>query len=563
MSFTFLNPLFLLGLLTIPAVVLLHFIRLRKKRQDVSAMFLWKQALEITDTRRRFSPTWLLLLQLLFVTLASLALSQPSFSFQGPPDRIFIIDASASMTAKDSDGIRLEKAIKEAISLARQSGRVAIIRAGLDATVVQGLTGNTADITAALSSIKAADRETDMDRAISLALSIAPEADIHIFTDSEAPSGNQISLHPVTGDALNLGINTFDIGIQQAFVSVVSNHPRPQEVALELWQISGENETPVGQSTLLIPAMGQANVSFPLQTSGGFFEARLQAPDWDALSLDNSAFAGKRDLNIVLTAPDELLERALAAIPNISFQTLPNADLNAPGFDVRIVFEPVPETATGNFLQFAPVAQIPVYKLINSWDRSDPLLRFVDLNETVVGIDLDSSLSLNPDWQILAETSDLSPVIARLQTPEKSILLLNFNPSQSDMVNRSAFPLLMTNIMNSFRDEEKLVLGELLAEGAILERGASGQIVNQAKTIVDSPGIYLMNGEPFTASLLSAGESSLAVIETPETPPASTSGRSSERVRDIALWLIALATLFLLAEWLLWSRSKTAWAFRR
>jgi Ca-activated chloride channel homolog len=74
---TFLAPQFLWALLAIPIVILLHFIRARKKRQDVSALFLWKQAKEQAETRRRFSPSWLLALQLAFVTLAALALAQP------------------------------------------------------------------------------------------------------------------------------------------------------------------------------------------------------------------------------------------------------------------------------------------------------------------------------------------------------------------------------------------------------------------------------------------------------------------------------------------------------
>ena len=108
------------------------------ERLDVSALFLWQQAAQLAERRRRFSPTWLLALQLLFVSLAALALAQPSFSTSGEVERVLIVDASASMAAREGgrEGAtsRLERAKADAADLLDGAGRVAIIRAGLDAT---------------------------------------------------------------------------------------------------------------------------------------------------------------------------------------------------------------------------------------------------------------------------------------------------------------------------------------------------------------------------------------------------------------------------------------------
>ena len=557
MSLSFLAPQFLWALLAIPIVIILHFIRARKKRYDVSALFLWKQAKELAEQRRRFNPSWLLILQLLFVTLAALALSQPSITTQGPPDRVLIIDASASMAAEDSDGIRLEKAVREAQSLVRGAGRVALIRAGLDATVVQPLTEDLSAVSEGLQTLSAIDREADLGRALSLALSTAPDAEVHIFTDDEPPSGNRATLHAVGGDALNVGINTFDIGIQQAFVSVVSSHPRPQEITLELLQ----EDAIMGQTTLLVPAEGQANVSFPLDVNSGFFGARIVVPEWDALELDNTAYAGKRDLGVVLTSREENLERALNAIPNLNYRVLPNANLDAPGFDAVISIGPLPEGITqGNFLLFAPVATEPDFKTIRSWDRSDPLLRFVDLNEARVGLSSDLAFT-NDSWEVLARTSDLSPIILREDEQNFRLVAVNFNPSQTDLVNRSAFPLFLTNIMNSFRNEERLVLGEPLPEGTTLLDGERAQ----ARDVVSEPGLYRLDGQVYAASLLSTAESRLPSYRPAEvavTPP-SEETTTAERARNAALVLVAASLIFLLAEWALWSRGRRGWTFRR
>ena len=555
MSFAFLAPQFLWALLALPVVLLLHFIRARKRRYEVSALFLWQQAKEMADTRRRFSPSWLLALQLAFVALAALALAQPNLTLAGRPERVLIIDTSASMGARDSDGVRLDKAIRAANALARRSSQVTVIRAGLDATTLLPLTSDRREVRSALDSLIAVDEEAQLERAVSLAISTAPGAEIHVFTDGEPPAGNQVILNAVGADGLNLGVSTFDIGLQQAFVTVVSNNPRPQQVDLELLQ----EGRPVAQTNLLVPANGQANVSFPLGESAGFFEARLGAPDWDALALDNSAYAGTRRLQVVLRQGDEDLERALRSVPNINYQVLPSADLDAPGFDVKVLFGTLPEGATGNYLLFSPPANDVVFKTIRSWDRSAELLRFVDLTETVVGLNaggLAFSEAAYPDWEVLARSGDLSPVILEYRSDDSdlNVIALNVHPSQTDMVNRTAFPLFITNALNSFREEERLRLGEPLA-------GASSLGQAEVDGVVAVPGLYEREERTFSASLLSASESRLPAFDPVETGPANTPAITTNSIRSIALWLIAIATLLLLGEWLLWSRNQGKWRF--
>jgi hypothetical protein len=554
---TFLAPQFLWTLLALPIVILLHFIRARKKRQDVSALFLWKQAKEQAETRRKFSPSWLLALQLAFVTLAALALAQPSIVLNARPDRIFVVDTSASMAARDSEGVRLERALSQARTLLRGAGQAALIRASTDALVVQALTTTISEVDAALGTLIAADEEANLERAVSLARSLSPEAEIHLFSDSTPPpqalsENTRVTLHSMTGDALNLGISSFELGIQQLFVSVVSNHPRPQEISLELYQ----NGNLVTQTPMLIAARGQANTSFPLQSTDGLFEARFSVPEWDALSLDNRVFIGQRTLRVVSNSNDNALARAFSSLPNVDYQILPNAALTAPGFDLRVIVGALPEGVTqGNYLLFAPPTDAASYQFITDWDRADPLFRFVDLGDSSIG--LASPLPfINPEWQTLAQSSDLSPVILRSQSEELKIIAFNFAPSQSELVNRSAFPLLMANLVTSFRLEGNLPLGTPLAEGAVRLEGDS----ETPASVADVPGFYQVGNTIYTASLLNAEESRL-------TPPALTPQTSttpsarSARATPFAFWFIVLALAALLAEWLLWSRGRRGWKF--
>ncbi len=552
---TFLAPQLLWTLLAIPIVILLHFIRARKKQRDVSALFLWKQAKEQAQTRRKFSPSWLLALQLAFVTLAALALAQPSMVLASRPDRILIVDTSASMAARDSEGARLGRAISEAQGLLRSSGQVALIRASTDALVVQPLTGTLSEIDAALGTLVAADEDANLERAISLARSLSPRAEIHVFTDSTLPANlltdnSRVTLHAVTGDAVNLGISAFELGIQQLFVSVVSNNPRPQEVTLELYQ----NNMLISQTPLLVGANGQANTSFPLQTTDGLFEVRFAVPDWDALSLDNTAFVGQRSLRIVSTTDDGSLARAFSSLPNVDYQVLPNAALNAAGFDVRVLVGGLPEGVTqGNFILFAPPTEAPGYQFITDWDRSEELFRFVDLADSSLGLGNPAPFT-NLEWQTLATSSDLTPVILRHQQDNLNIIAFNFSPSQSELVNRSAFPLLIANIITSFRNENSLPLGTALPDGAVKLEGEQ----ETAASVADVPGFYRMNSTVYTASLLAAEESRLPTPDIVNTTQTGAS-QGSRRATPFAFWLILLALLFLLAEWLLWSRGRNGW----
>jgi Aerotolerance regulator N-terminal/von Willebrand factor type A domain len=553
MTLGFLTPQFLWLLLAIPLVILLHFVRARKKRHDVAALFLWKQAKEQAETRKRLSPSWLLALQIAFVTLASFALSQPSLLLRSRPDRVLIVDATASMTAKDSDGVRLEKALKLAQEVLQESGRVAIVRSGLEATVVQALSDNHSQATQALQGIKATDEQTDLQRAVEVAQSIAPKAELHLFTDTEFEYP-QVKVHGVGGDALNMGISSFEVGIQQIFVAVSSNHPRPQEINLSIFQ----GQTSVAQTTMLVPANKQGYTTFPLDATSGFFRAEIEVPEWDALSLDNLAFTGQRELRVVSNSDDEILQRAFEALPNVRYQVLSNAALTEPDFDVRVIVGKLPENPRGNYLLFAPPSQEPVYKTIQTWDRSNPLLRFVDLSRASVGFPATLPFS-DPTWKVLAETSDLTPVLIESQTPDVHIVAMNAYPGQTDLIRRTAFPLLMANIMEGFRASDQLPLGSPLVEGVMFE-GKNKVGIN--KTVIDQPGLYQIGNQIVSSSLLNAEEtrlpsfSAVPVADTPQRGSASVA-----RVRNVALSLLALALIFLLLEWLLWSRTRDGWRF--
>ena len=134
------------------------------------------------------------------MTLAALALAQPALTLRSAPDRVFVIDASASMAAREGGGTRLEEALGEADALLGTSGRVAVVRAGLGATVALSLTEDRGALREALGVIEAADASADLSRAVALARAVAPGAEVHLFTDDVPPNlESQIATANSTG----------------------------------------------------------------------------------------------------------------------------------------------------------------------------------------------------------------------------------------------------------------------------------------------------------------------------------------------------------------------------
>ncbi|NLG08457.1 MAG: VWA domain-containing protein [Deinococcales bacterium] len=548
MSFLAPQALWLLALL--PVVVLLHFLRARRRRYDVAALFLWRRASAALARRRRFSPTWLLVAQLAFVALAALALARPVLAGGERPDRVIVIDASASMAAVDAAGTRLEQAKQAARALLGGAGRVALVRAGLDARLLAPLDADEAGLRAALDELSAGDAAGDLLRALELAGSLLPGAEVHVFTDRDAGLG-AATLHRVGGPVDNVGISAFDVGVGQAFVAVVASGARPAEVEVSLWQ--GERE--LARGTVLVPSGGSGSVTFPLGDVSGVVEARLTPPPGDALALDDVAFAGRRALSVVSNDDHAPLLRALTAVPLTQVGVATDAAFR-PGADLKVLRRASPEgLPPGNYLLFPPPAAEPDFRLVRDWDRVDPLTRFVDLRDVVVGLDPSAEAWDEEGWRVLARTADLTPVMRARQDENGLVLQLAFHPSQSDVVLRPAFPALVANLLGGLDATTRLRLGEPLPDGA----GA-----------VLEPGVYA-DGAVF-ASLLAADESRLPAGPTAgqapvapgpgapvaEAAPAASAPAASvdDAPSPLALALLGLAAAALLLEWILFSGSR-------
>src|SRR5881275_2097439 len=95
--------------LSISALLVLYFLKLRRREMPVSSTILWRKAvqdLQVNAPFQKLRRNLLLLLQLLLLILLCLALSRPVTNYTPGAGKtsVILIDRSASMAAKDTNG---------------------------------------------------------------------------------------------------------------------------------------------------------------------------------------------------------------------------------------------------------------------------------------------------------------------------------------------------------------------------------------------------------------------------------------------------------------------------
>ncbi len=171
----------ILLLLIPPLIILLYFLKLKRKPMSVPSTFLWKKAIEDLHVNSLFQ--WLrqnILLLLQLLVLVVFLYSLLGFRYHGSKvsakHYILMIDNSASMSAKDVTPSRLDRAKEEAltqIDSAADSDFGMVIVFNSKATTLQGYTNNRAKLRDAVKNIEPTQRPTRIEEALSLAESLA------------------------------------------------------------------------------------------------------------------------------------------------------------------------------------------------------------------------------------------------------------------------------------------------------------------------------------------------------------------------------------------------------
>lgn len=247
----FLNiwPAALAAGVVIPTLLVLYFLKLRRRELAVSSTLLWKKAiqdLQVNSPFQKLRKNLLLLLQMLLLILLLLALSRPITFFTpgAGKNTVLIIDRSASMAANDLKDSRLaeaKKQAKELVDTLERGGTAMVIAFDDRAETVQPWTSDTVALKNAIDGIKQTDRKSRLKQAYQLAdaqthfsenqlRSATDLPDVFVYSDGKVLDANELS---VKGKVTYKQIGTDTAGnIAIVSLSAKRNYEHPNEVEI-------------------------------------------------------------------------------------------------------------------------------------------------------------------------------------------------------------------------------------------------------------------------------------------------------------------------------------------
>ncbi|GMU55332.1 MAG: hypothetical protein AMXMBFR33_44780 [Candidatus Xenobia bacterium] len=567
----FLDPGSLVWLSLLPLLVIFYLMKLRRKRAEVSALFLWQAAARearVDSFFQKLRNNLLLWLQILALLGLGLALARPYAVVSGKvsPQVALVLDVSASMGASDG---RFEAARKRALQLVDQAPRgteLTLAVMGREARVVVPFTTDKEQLRRALRSLTPQAVEEARQGARSLLASLLanrPQAEAFLLSDHpptwELPPRVSYLAHGEPGD--NLAISAFQIAPGdplQAFAAITSYARGVETVELELLQ----GGRAIDRRQLTLPGGARRTMVVAVDPDGSpEFELRLQHKD--ALAADNVAWAvapRQRPVRVgVVGDPPLFVLKALLSIPGVEMFRGPEGDLTVwaegqpTGKGVHLVLEPPEKVLKGPF---------------NLTAGTDPLVRDLPLDRVFVRSV--APLSSTTRQRVLARAGAHPAIVL----DEERFLRFGFDLYQSDLPLSPAFPILLHRLV------DQLVRGLIAAVPVEVVPGTGLEVATDQSVTVrrpdggkltltptagkavlaetDQAGLYRveLKGQqyPVAANLRSATESDLRTeaghdilsgLATPRDQPAA----SHSLVREW-WWELALGALFLLMlEW--------------
>jgi len=599
-------------------VVALYLLDRSKRRQLVATLRFWSAADVRTELkhRRRIQQPWSLLLQLISLALLLTAIAGPQlgiFDATGR-DHVIVLDTSAWMSSRSGRGILMDQAKADARAYLRsipRRDRVMLVRADALATPATAFESSRGVIESAIQQSQPGASALNLTQALEFAERAqklqSQRAGEIVFVGagrvSEEEAGLSTlpaNLRVVTTNSTQENVGLRKIGLRRSqsapdswdiFVVVRNYGVRPQSVDLGL-QFS---KSPAGSKRLTLRPGTEEQATFTYAAkSGGFLEARLNVRD--AFPQDDRAIVELppqvSSHVVVYSNEPQLLRPLFAANPQVDavFETTDKFDPAAKA-DVVVLdrFTPPSPPRTASIWIQPPAAGSPVpVKATRTGVRLDQWHP-----ETTLGaglrtrdVTLESAEVFSPASGdiTVAETTD-GPVIVARSSNSKQVVI-GFHPGRGAMKYQLATPLLIANILRwmtpgAFRQWE-FQAGTVGTVNVAVEKDAKPEDIRvldaenrslpfTLETNASGNNLRFFSGAPGTVRVQMGDREAVYSLTLPDVGeaawrvPASVHKGVPRPVtadaapRDLWPWLALLGGIGLLADWLLYGRSR---AFR-
>ena len=601
----FLNPEALAFAVTLPIVIIFYLLKRRRVAHLVSSTIIWKRFLNETQANSPFQKlrhNWLLIIQLIFLSLAIFALIRPYFSSKIESGRfvVVILDVSASMQATDVSLNRFELAkgeVNKMIDGMYDNDQMVLILSGGNTEVRQSPTSVKAILKKALDQVKVTDSPTRLLEAIKLSQNLSrnrPKVEVHLFSDGVSSDLDAFELqdlnleyHRLGKGGGNLGITSLEVrsnpeqlGQESVFATIgnFSTNTMSSEVSLFF------DDQMIGNRRLTVMPTNTASLVFSSnQRTNGVFRMKLKNDDF--LQVDNiGSVMGltRRNVEVLLiTKGNVFLEKALRSIDDVDLIVKSSLTDSTPNVDVVVLDSIRPtvwpsgnvmaiNTQSTNWFQPSGLLESPP---IVDWKSAHPILRFVNFDNVQVAQSLNSEL---PTWMNPIVETQSVPLIAVGENDANRCVWVGFNPLDSTWPLRVSFPIFIANAIDwldpkivtnlsagepfSMRMAEKgSAMIVTLPDGEIVETSTMG---NGEFVFADTfqQGVYHAkygtNEISFCVNLLDAAESA---IESRDVLKLGKYGRVEATLqldadKELWRWFAITCLLLLVFEWWFYHR---------
>jgi len=617
MGLTFLNTLALLGLLALPFLILLYFLKLKRPQVTVYSTLLWQKVIEdmrVNSPFQRLKRSLLLLLQLLLLLLLILALARPVSKGAGARDAsvIVLLDTSASMSTQEPDGrSRFDIAraqLRDMIDNLGSNAEMMIITFNRNARERCELLANRRRLHRALNAVSLTEAGTDLRPALELARGVAEarpdSARVLLLSDGgfpdpgtvELPTEEGIEYIPIGSDQPNLAITSLDVRRDlmnpeqmQLFVSMRNFSKEPFEGTMDLFLDDAQLDSKLVK---LKAEESKSKIFEATLRSGGVIRVALDVDD--AMAADNRAYqvlAPPRDRRVLIVGESTYFEdRVFRAAPGIAVTSIApseyagyaNTDFTAVIWarvkEPRVAptnnlylgcVPPLEGLAAGEMLKHPPVVD---------WDNTHTLTRFIDFSNLLIS--RAQPLQLPGGAQALLTTGNGRALAGAIEHEGGGLVVVGFDPYESNWMALVSYPLFMQNCMRWFeqlrlrdRRHNVLVGGTIVAapqeEPPVvvrpdgrrepMTRVANGEF---SYADIDTAGLYRVTGlrkegeRRVAANLFDTEEADLSVRENPitETRSVRRASLADQLNKEYFRYLLIAALVLLLLEWFVYHR---------